>query len=102
MSLDESALGRYLAGIAAGIMIGSGTVSGINNYREKIIPEVSQVQQDYVAPANIRIKLEDLDFNEEKETILSVDEKPYLFMYDSDHKPTLRSYEIVPAKIEIK
>jgi len=100
--MTESPFKTFVCGIGLGCMIGALALDTVGIYSGKFISPRLEVQQGYVAPANIRMRLKDQDFNGEKETILEVDEKPYLLMYDSENKPTLRPYEVIPARINTK
>jgi hypothetical protein len=80
------------------LIVGSGS-----NY----IPRNENVQEGYVPPAAIKVECSDLDHNGELETIVKFNDlenpsatpQPYLLKYDSEGRPQLYGYEVVPAKV---
>jgi hypothetical protein len=91
-----------LAGVLVPMILGglagffaSRTFTTQSNY----IPKADKVQDGYVAPNSLEVTLQDLDNNGEKETIVKVDGKPYLLMYDEQKRPQLVSYEVMPSQI---
>ena len=67
--------------------------------RSNYIPKSDEVQQGYAIPNKLEIKVEDLDLNGEKESILKYDGKSYLLQVDGQNRPYIAEYEIKPAKI---
>ena len=62
------------------------------------IPKTKQVQQGYIAPSKLEVECRDLDGNGEPETIMRIDDKPYL-LREVDGKPVLSTYEVRPAEV---
>ncbi|MBS3072462.1 hypothetical protein J4477_01345 [Candidatus Pacearchaeota archaeon] len=69
------------------------------NFPINKIPNISQVQQGYIAPSILEIKCEDLDGNREFETIMKIGDVDYL-LREIEGKPILSRYEIKPAQIQ--
>ncbi len=67
--------------------------------RTNYIPRVRQVQQGYAIPNKLEIKVEDLDLNGEKESILKYDGKSYLLQVDEQNRPYIAEYEIKSTEI---
>ncbi len=61
-----------------------------------------KIEQGYVLPSKLEIKLEDLNKDENFETILRYDGINYLLTLDNKNKPQLKSYEIKPQELVIK
>ena len=59
----------------------------------RIIPNVTQVQEGFIAPSKLEIELQDLDHNGEKETIMKIAGEDYL-LRDVNGTPTLSKYKI--------
>jgi len=85
-----------LVGILGGLV---GYCGGTAHKRSNFIPKENEVQAGYVVPNKLEIKLEDLDQNGEKETIMRYDGKAYLLRLDSDGKPTVDAYEMGSAEV---
>lgn len=66
--------------------------------RRNYIPKIEKVQSGYVVPSKLEIKLQDLDNNGERETLLKYDGKTYLLLYDGN-QPRVVPYEVKPAEI---
>jgi len=66
-------------------------------FMDNRIPDVSQVQEGYIVPNDIEIKCEDLDGNDQQETIIVIGGKPYLLM-EVDREPVISAYEINVTK----
>ncbi|MBI2631451.1 hypothetical protein HYW75_00420 [Candidatus Pacearchaeota archaeon] len=65
----------------------------------KKMPAVSIVQEGYVIPSKLEIKLQDLDGNGEKEVIMNYQGKNYLLILDSQGKPKVQDYRVKPTEI---
>ena len=90
------ALKRIVLPLAFGICLGT----SIKYYTfTNSIPRTDKVQQGYVVPSKLEIKLEDLDGNEQKETILKYDGKQYLLTLDKQGNPRVQAYEVKPAEV---
>jgi len=85
----------YIFGGVATWVIGN-FLAGDNPFSQR--PRDIRVEEGYVKPSNIEIKLEDLDLNGKNETILRVDATDYLFKYDGNKNPFLVKYDIEPGK----
>ncbi|MFC1682413.1 hypothetical protein ACFL0X_02260 [Nanoarchaeota archaeon] len=86
--------GTALVGWGVGLLLGA----ILHLYSPDTIPRARQVQQGYIAPNSLEIECEDLDGNGELETIMRIDDKPYL-LRKVDGKPVLSPYRIRPAEI---
>ncbi|MAG24627.1 hypothetical protein CMI47_03520 [Candidatus Pacearchaeota archaeon] len=73
----------------------SSIVRGVNH---NIVPDIVDVQEGYVAPSRLEVGISDLDNNGQRETMVRVDDKPYLLM-EVDGKPVLLEYSVEPIKI---
>jgi hypothetical protein len=97
-SKSEKRLRSYkiIAGVLALTVAGSvgGLITESINNR---IPKET-VQNGYVQPNKLEIKVSDLVGDGNKETVLQYDGKSYLFI-DKDGVPTAQSYEIIPAQM---
>ena len=65
-------------------------------------PLIDTVEQGYIAPSRLEITVDDLDGNGEKETILRVDDQPYLLreiITSTGSKPILSSYTVEPVEV---
>ena len=60
----------------------------------KKIPNVDIVQQGYVVPSKLEIKLQDLDGNGKPEVLLNYDGREYILTLDSRGKPRIQLYEV--------
>lgn len=58
------------------------------------IPQAKQVQQGYVNPSKLEIKLKDLDRNGIDEVIMKYGGKPYLLKLDEQGKPQVQDYKV--------
>jgi hypothetical protein len=75
-------------------------VAYANHYWSKhSIPTVEKVQQGYVIPSKLEIKLQDLDGNRQKEVIMKYDGKNYLLTLDEQGKPRVQAYEVKPTEV---
>ncbi len=90
---------NFWIGYIVGSAIGIGGALGGGMAMVNEIPSVSTVQQGYVAPSQLEVELQDADHNGEDETVLLVDDIPYLMMYDSNGTPQLFEYSIQPAEV---
>lgn len=79
----------FLVGMLGGLILDHSTSNKIPSFKE--------VQDGYIAPAKVRIKCEDLDKNDKLETLMYVDNKPYL-LREVNGKPKLSAYEITPVE----
>ena len=84
-----------------GVIIGEVTVMNSDNLKHNF-PAVSEVQQGFVVPSKLEIKLKDLDGNGQKEVIMDYDGKNYFLILDSQGTPRVQAYEIKPAEIAPK
>ncbi len=66
----------------------------------RVIPEVEAVQDGFVAPSRLEVSVQDVDGNGEPETILKINSRPYLLMYNKDRQPRLLAYEVTPVTKE--
>lgn len=89
----------FKTGIATGV-VGAATLACIidASFPKKYLPNVENVQQGYIAPSRLEVKVQDLDRNGELETVLHVDKIPYL-LRELEGKPVLSAYEVKPAEI---
>jgi len=87
-------MGYTLAGVgcALGLFLGY-TIWG-DKKPENVIPYVTKVQQGYVAPADISIRVEDLDKDGELQTIQRMDGIDYLVVKD-ESGCHLQRYEVL-------
>jgi len=96
-----AALGEALSFVVPAVCLLAGALMVHTSYRSKynFFPKEETVQEGFIAPSDLEIKLEDLDHNGEPETIIRVGEETYLLKYDQEGKPTIQSYELKPAEI---
>jgi hypothetical protein len=87
-------LEKIMWGVNAGLVLG--LITRLITANE--IPTAQEVQKGFVAPSRLEVQLQDNDRNGEDETILMVDETPYL-LREIDGKPVLSAYDIKPAEI---
>jgi hypothetical protein len=66
------------------------------------IPRNNEINQEYVQPSQLEIKLKDLDGNGTNETILKYQDAEYLFKVDENGRPIVQAYEIQPIQIKSK
>jgi hypothetical protein len=98
--MTERSLFSKIAVPVASFLIGfCGSETIQRHYLDNRIPRADQVQSSYAIPNKLEIKLEDLDGNGEKETIMRYDGKSYLLRLDSNGKPTVDAYEVRPAEV---
>nr|MBI4156947.1 hypothetical protein [Candidatus Woesearchaeota archaeon] len=93
--MDES----WWYGIIAGFCFGAATGITFDNYTQNKIPTTGKVQQGYVVPSRLEIKVQDLDRNGQNEVIMKYDGKNYLFTLDEQGKPRVQLYEIKSAEV---
>ncbi|MBS3169997.1 hypothetical protein J4210_05935 [Candidatus Woesearchaeota archaeon] len=91
---------QYVLGLALGIgvVLGANALTGYSPFVKHRIPQTKQVQQGYIAPSKLEVECRDLDGNGEPETIMRIDDKPYL-LREVDGKPVLSAYEVRPAEV---
>ena len=93
--MDSRSLGTSL--FVIGLMgLGGGFLA---SRRSNYIPKVNQVQHGYAIPSKLEIKLQDLDGDGEKETIIRYDGNSSLLKVDSLGNLRVDSYEVKPAEI---
>jgi len=96
---NENKVKLYIGLIAALLL----TAGGYFGYRvtenvENIIPR-TKVQQGYVRPSQLEIKVEDLVGDGNKATVLQYQGRQYLFI-DEGGVPTAQPYEVIPAQTQ--
>lgn len=100
----ECATSDYFRGFVHALLIATAAnyliIYPLDNYRNKKFPNISEVQQGYIAPAKLEIKTRDLDSNGEKEVLLEYKGISYL-LRDEQGRPKIYSYKIKPALTEI-
>ena len=86
-----------------GISLCLGALGGMYLYSisDRAIPNEKGVRQGYIAPSELEIYCQDLDKDGEKETIMTIRDKPYL-LREINGKPVLSAYGIKPAEIKYK
>lgn len=96
-------IGSYLFGCSAGIVSllavqyfaqESLTVKNTVIYNLKPTP----IEEGYVNPNNLELRLEDFNNNGEKETIVRLDNTDYLFKI-VEGNPILQKYEVKPVEV---
>lgn len=109
--MDENENKAYASGLGTGTLVGVGIailasliVTGISKsvdyFSRNIIPDTSRVEQGYVIPSKLEIKVMDLDGKGRGQTVLRYDGKNYLLKLQGDlQKPTVLDYEIKPAQV---
>ncbi len=65
----------------------------------KSIPKTDNVSSGYVIPSKLEIKIQDLNGDGKKETLMKYDGRQYLLTLDSLGNPQIQSYEVKPAEI---
>lgn len=93
---------RKLALIISPVVLAGLFGIAIYNEAGRYIPRENKVQHGYAIPSKLEIRLQDLDGDGQKETIIKYDNKPYLLRIDDSGKPTIQSYEIKPSEVIIK
>lgn len=83
----------YTAGFVSGLVVAYASWN--------TIPSTDDVNKDYVSPSRLEVEVSDLDFDGSKETIVKIDDKPYL-LKEKDGVPSLIPYTVEPAKIILK
>ena len=92
---------KPIAEVVCTLLFGVGGVlcgSAIERYNTKVIPKTNQVQQGYIAPSRLEIECEDLDADGIPQTILKIDDVPYL-LREVDGKPVLSAYEVKKPEV---
>ena len=84
LSIYKLAKSAVIYGVAGGLIINLLMPSNK-------IPATSEVQQGFVIPSKLEIKLQDLDKNGQKETIMQYDRKNYLLILDEQGKPRIQN-----------
>ncbi len=73
--------------------------SGYFLIRSNYIPKVDEVQNGFVVPNKLEIKLDDLDENGQKETYAIYNRKRYAFIVDGPNsRPCLQEFNIPKAQ----
>ena len=85
----------YFIGQGIGIAIMAPNILLRSNY----IPRENNVQNGFVIPSKLEIKLEDIDNNGEKEVLMVYDGQNYLLRLDEQGKPIAQGYEVTPSRI---
>lgn len=90
---------------AGGILLGVSLLSSIGDaiFPRKSYPATDNVQQGYVIPNKLEIKVGDKDKTDGKnipETYLDYNENSYVFVLDEKGIPTVQPYEFIPAEIK--
>jgi hypothetical protein len=78
--------------VVAGAVIHLGTL-----FFYKYIKPI-KIQQGYVNPSKLELKLGDVNRDGQKEVYLTYNKKSYLFTLDGRGKPLVQDYEVKPAK----
>ncbi len=76
--------------------------ASIERQFENIIPFTENVQEGYVNPSRLEIKLEDKNNDKKYETLLNYNGVSYLLKVDENSRPFVSSYEIKPAEMILK
>ena len=85
----------YILGLVVGLGLGAST--GINLYKtfsSRVIPTTTEVQQGYVNPSKLEIKLKDLDGDGTKETLIKYDGTQYLLKLNNGGDAQIKAYKI--------
>jgi hypothetical protein len=84
---SEKLIDRVILGIMAINTLTYGVLTYVNKY--------SDLKEGYVSPRDISIRCKDIDYDGKLETIIKINDKPYLLMI-KDEKPGL--YDFTPRK----
>jgi hypothetical protein len=93
-----------MSGVMGGILIGTIAISTLDSLSGKNIPinpTEREMEQNCVNPKDITFKFQDQDNDGLMESVVNVEGKPYLMMYDSNKKPILSEYEVTPSGVEV-
>jgi len=63
------------------------------NYRSNFIERTDKVQEGYAIPNKLEVKLENTDTDDERETFLVYDGRPYALKVDGEGGLRLEAYE---------
>lgn len=85
---------KYLITFFSGMFLGTIITTSSNHFSISNIPSTERVKSGYVAPADVRVTTYDLSSDGELETIVTIKDTPYLFLYDNKGNPVLSRYEI--------
>ncbi len=89
----------FLTGIVG--LVGGVTLAESVNNITPLARKDEILQQGFIPPSKLQVKLEDEDKNGKLETILQIDGKKYM-LRDVLGIPTLSAYEVKPAEIQYK
>ncbi|MBI4738921.1 hypothetical protein HY772_05165 [Candidatus Woesearchaeota archaeon] len=67
--------------------------------RSNYIPKTEQVQQGFVIPSKLEVKLQDLNNDGKDEVLMKYDGKSYLLKLDEQGRPQVQAYEVKPAEV---
>ena len=91
--------------LAAGI-IGTTTIAGgiylRNRYTHASYKTNLPVQQGYVAPKDLTVKVEDLDNTKGYETYIIIKDQRYTITYDEQERPQFTQVQLQPKFPELK
>lgn len=82
------------------IIFALSTIGVYYNSTQHKIPATEKVEQGYVIPSKLEIKVKDLDGNGKPETLMDYNGKSYLLKLDEHGNPEIKAYEIVPKEQE--
>lgn len=74
-------------------------VTSVGYFTANKIPHTDKVQQGYVVPSKLEIKLQDLDGNGQKEVFMNYDGKNFLLTLDEQGNPRVQKYEVKLAEV---
>lgn len=69
-------------------------LSFYNMITHSYFPKTDKVQQGYVVPSKLEIKVKDINNDGKKETLMSYGDKTYLLTLDKQGKPAVQDYVI--------
>lgn len=93
--------GEYVLGALSGVVMGMGFGIFLTQSVVNFFPKTEDVEQGYVVPSKLEIKVGDLRNDGAKQTMVVYDGKSYLFKLDEAGKPKVQEYEIKPVEIKI-
>jgi len=86
-------IGLTIAGIGAGLVYGGSHLidyMGEKQHHNKI-PKGVAIENEFVNPSDLEIKLEDRDNNGKNETVMKIKGKEYALIYENEN-PVLKQY----------
>lgn len=101
----ESPFKKMLFGAICGLagVLGYSTMNMVVLYLEGSKNSRTPIQTGYVNPRDVKIDWEDKDKSDGKglpETYIDIGTNSYAFHYDTNGRPTLTPYRVIPQKTE--